>query len=128
MQRTRRVPALLAAGILSGALVLSGCSEQLDQGLNDLAASALEDAVNQQLADAGITLEEGPDCSTDLTRDGNALTGDANCDAVAVDGRPVRAEFDGTLSSSGCSGSLAVYHDDTAVAQVDEIPDCSVSL
>ncbi|WP_026875985.1 hypothetical protein [Jiangella gansuensis] len=128
MQRSLRVTVLLAAGVLSGSLVLSGCGEQLDQGLNNVAASALEDAVNRQLSDAGITLEDGPDCSTDLARDGASLSGDATCDAVAVDGRAVRAEFDGTLSSSGCSGSLAVYVDDAAIAQIDQIPDCSVSM
>ncbi|RIQ18280.1 hypothetical protein DY240_21955 [Jiangella rhizosphaerae] len=109
-------------------LALTACSEQLDQSLNDLAATALEDAVTRQLSDAGITLESGPDCSTDLNRDGTSLSGDASCSGTAVDGRAVRAEFDGTLSSSGCSGSLGVFVDDEAIAQVDEIPDCSVNV
>lgn len=115
---------LLAAGTLT----LTACSEQLDQGFNDLAATALEDAVTRQLSDAGVTLESGPDCTTDLNRDGTSLSGDASCTGTAVDGRDVRAEFDGTLSSSGCTGALGVFVDDETIAQVDEIPDCSVSL
>ncbi|TDD64369.1 hypothetical protein E1262_28560 [Jiangella aurantiaca] len=124
MRRILRPVVMLAAGVLA----LTACSEQLDQGINDLAASALEDAVTRQLSDAGVTLESGPDCTTDLNRDGTSLTGDANCSGTAVDGRSVRAEFDGTLSSSGCSGSLGVFVDDEAIAQLDEIPDCSVNV
>lgn len=124
MRRILRPVVLLAAGLLA----LTACSEQLDQGLNDLAASALEDAVSRQLSEAGVTLESGPDCTTDLDRSGASLSGDASCTGTAVDGRSVRAEFDGTLSSSGCTGSLGVFVDDQAVAQVDEIPDCSVNV
>jgi hypothetical protein len=124
VRRFLRPIVLLTAGILA----LTACSEQLDQGLNDLAATALEDAVTRQLSEAGITLESGPDCTTDLNRDGSSLSGDANCSGTAVDGRDVRAEFDGTLSSAGCSGSLGVFVDDEAIAQVDEIPDCSVNV
>ncbi len=124
MRRILRPLVLLAAGVLA----LTACSEQLDQGLNDLAATALEDAVTRQLSDAGVTLETGPDCSTDLNRDGTSLSGDASCTGTAVDGRDVRAEFDGTLSSSGCTGSLGVFVDDEAIAQLDEIPDCSVNV
>ncbi|WP_116951434.1 hypothetical protein [Jiangella endophytica] len=124
MLRLPRSLALLAAGVLA----LTACSEQLDQGLNDLAATALEDAVSRQLSDAGVTLENGPDCSTDLSRSGTSLSGDASCTGTAVDGRAVRAEFDGTLSSSGCTGSLGVFVDDQTIAQVDEIPNCSVNV
>lgn len=109
-------------------LAVTSCSEQVDQAANDLATSALERAVTAQLDDAGVALQDAPDCSTDLTRDGTSLSGDANCDATASDGRSVRAEFDGTLSGSGCSGSLDVYLDDESIAQVAEIPDCSINL
>ncbi|PZF80370.1 hypothetical protein [Jiangella anatolica] len=124
MLRLPRFLVLLSAGVLA----LTACSEQLDQSLNDLAASALEDAVTQQLSDAGVTLESGPDCSTDLSRSGTSLSGDASCTGTAVDGRAVRADFDGTLSGSGCSGSLGIFVDDEAIAQLDEIPDCSVNV
>lgn len=119
------LPAVLLA---AGAFALPACSVELDQGLNDLAAVALEDAVTRQLSEAGITLESGPDCTTNLDRDGASLSGDADCTGTAVDGRAVRASFDGTLSSSGCSGSLGVFLDDETVAQVSEIPDCSVNV
>lgn len=124
MLRLLRPVVLLAAGVLA----LTACSEQLDQGLNDLAATALEDAVARELSDAGVTLSSGPDCSTDLSRSGTSLSGDASCTGTASDGRAVRADFDGTLSSSGCTGSLGVFVDDEAIAQVDEIPDCSVNV
>ncbi|WP_129710989.1 hypothetical protein [Haloactinopolyspora alba] len=96
--------------------------------MNDVAASALESAVSARLSEAGINLQDGPDCDTDVTRDGSELTGTANCDGTATDGRAVRAEFDGTLSGSGCEGSLELYVDDQSIAQLDQIPDCSVSL
>lgn len=124
MRRLLRPVALLATAVLA----LTACSEQLDQGLDDLAATALEDAVSRQLSDAGVSLESGPDCITDLNRDGTSLSGDASCTGTAVDGRGVRAEFDGTLSSAGCAGSLGVFVDDQTIAQLDEIPDCSVNV
>lgn len=120
-----RRPWLLAPVVI---LSVTACSEQLDQATDDLASSALEQAVVDQLERAGITLEDAPECSTDFTRDGTSLSGGAQCDATSDDGASVRAEFDGSLSGSGCSGSLAVYVDDESVAQVDEIPDCSINL
>lgn len=112
-------------------LAVTGCSElgdRLNDSVNSMAATALENGVRKQLADAGIQLESGPDCSTDLSRDGAALVGTANCSGVTVDGLDARATFDGTMSSSGCDGKVTVVVDGRTVVDSAEVPDCSVSL
>jgi hypothetical protein len=110
---------------------VTGCSEindAIDEGINDVAEQALEDGIRRQLDDAGVRLESGPDCSTDLSRDGAALTGTADCAGTTVEGQDVTAEFDGTLSSSGCTGTITVVVDGRTVVDGQEVPDCSVNL
>jgi hypothetical protein len=112
-------------------LVFSGCSEindAIDSGINSVAEQALEQGIRKQLADAGIELTSGPDCSTDLSRDGATLDGTATCDGTTVDGDDVSATFDGTLSSSGCSGTISIAVGGRTVVDGQEVPDCSVSL
>jgi hypothetical protein len=117
--------------IVAALLTLSGCSQigqEIDQATNDAAANALESALSEQLADAGIELSAEPECMTDLDRDGTSLTGTADCTATTSDNRTATATFDGTLSTSGCEGSLVVKVDDETVFDAAEIPGCSVSL
>ena len=38
------------------------------------------------------------------------------------------AEFDGTLSSSGCAGTVTVEVDGRTVVDDQDVPDCSVQL
>jgi hypothetical protein len=112
-------------------LAFAGCSEindAIDDSINDVAEQALEEGIRQQLDNAGIQLERGPDCSTDLSRDGASLTGTADCGGTTVEGQDVTAEFDGTLSSSGCTGTITVAVDGQTVVDDQEVPDCSVSL
>lgn len=125
--RVRR-PLLLLIGSV---LALTGCSEidnAIDEGINDIAEQALEDGIRQQLDNAGIQLENGPDCSTNLSRDGASLSGTADCGGTTVEGQDVTAEFDGTLSASGCTGTITVAVDGETVVDEQEVPDCSVNL
>ncbi len=127
IRRMRRLLPLLAALVLA----VTGCSEindAIDEGINDVAERALEDGIRSQLENAGIELESGPDCSTDLARDGATLTGTADCVGTTVDGHDVTAEFDGTLSSSGCAGTVTVEVDGRTVVDDRDVPDCSVQL
>ncbi|HEX6338159.1 MAG TPA: hypothetical protein VFZ85_14450 [Jiangellaceae bacterium] len=127
IQRVRRLLPLLAVPVLA----FAGCSEindAIDGSINDVAEQALEDGIRRQLDDAGIQLESGPDCSTDLSRDGASLTGTADCGGTTVEGHDVAAEFDGTLSTSGCTGTITVVVDDRTVVDGQEVPDCSVNL
>lgn len=112
-------------------LAMTGCSElsdRLTDSINSMASRALETGVRQQLADAGIELQSGPDCSTDMSRDGTRLVGTATCAGVTVDGHAANATFDGSLSGSGCTGSITVVVDGRTVLNAAEVPDCSVSL
>jgi hypothetical protein len=125
-----RVRRLLALAVIA-VLAVAGCDQvgdQLDQATNDAAEEVLTDAVREQLSQAGIELEGDPDCTTDLSRDGTTLTGTAECAGTTVDGLNATAMFDGTLSTSGCEGSLAVEVDGRQVVDLAEIPGCSVEL
>jgi hypothetical protein len=125
--RVRRQLLLLVVPVLA----FAGCSEindAIDDSINDVAEQALEEGIRQQLDNAGIQLESGPDCSTDLSRDGASLTGTADCGGTTVEGQDVTAEFDGILSSSGCTGTITVAVDGQTVIDGQEVPDCSVSL
>lgn len=112
-------------------LAITGCSEISDQvsdSVNEMAARALEEGLSQQLADHGIELQSGPDCSTDLSRDGATLTGSASCDGTTTEGQDATATFDGTLSSSGCDGTVTIEVDGQRVADAQQVPDCSIDL
>lgn len=125
--RVRRQLFLLVVPVLA----VAGCSEindAIDDSINDVAEQALEEGIRRQLDNAGIQLESGPDCSTNLSRDGASLTGTADCGGTTVEGQDVTAEFDGTLSSSGCTGTITVAVDGQTVVEDQEVPDCSVSL
>lgn len=125
--RVRRLLLLLVVPLLAA----TGCSElgdRLSDSVNGIASRALENGVRQQLADAGIELQSGPDCATDMARDGTQLTGSASCAGVTVDGQEANATFNGSLSSSGCTGTVTVVVDGRTVLNAAEVPDCSVSL
>jgi hypothetical protein len=125
--RVRRLLLLLVVPLLAA----TGCSElgdRLSDSVNGIASRALENGVRQQLADAGIELQSGPDCATDMSRDGTQLTGSASCAGVTVDGQEATATFNGSLSSSGCTGTVTVVVDGRTVLNAAEVPDCSVSL
>ncbi len=116
-------------------LAVTACSEISDtisDGITDransVASNALEQGIREQLADAGIELDGDPDCSTDLSQDGTTLAGTADCAAMTVDGQDATATFDGTLSSSGCSGTVTIAVEGRTVVDSQEVPDCSVSL
>lgn len=121
----------LLAVLVLPALAIAGCSEigdQISDSVNQAAAAVLEQAISDELAKAGIELDGPPDCSTDLSRTGSGLSGTGSCAATTADGQSARATFDGTLSSSGCTGALTVEVEGRTVVDLDQIPDCSVSL
>ncbi len=125
--RVRRLLPVVAAAILA----VTGCSEigeEIDEATNEAAAELLESAVRDQLSEAGIELEDDPECDTDLSRDDTTLTGTADCTGTTVDGQDATATFDGTLSTSGCEGSLTVEVDGRQVVDLAEVPGCSVEL
>ena len=112
-------------------LALAGCSaveDKINDSVNEVASEALASGVEARLSEAGIELEQSPTCETDLSRDGTTLSGTATCDATTTDGRAARPVFDGTLSGSGCSGSVTIEVDGEVVADGREVPDCSVQL
>ncbi|MGH8828858.1 MAG: hypothetical protein ACRDVZ_14915 [Jiangellaceae bacterium] len=109
-------------------LAITGCSEQIDQTVNDLASRALDSGIREQLEAVGVSLDGDVDCSTDFSRDGTTLSGDADCTAQTTEGEGVEATFSGTLSPSGCDGSLMVTVAGRSVVDISEIPDCNVSL
>jgi hypothetical protein len=121
----------LVAGIVVLLVAVPGCSDvgqRIDEATNDAAANALESALSERLADAGIELSAEPECTTDLDRDGTTLTGTADCTATTAENQRAMATFDGTLSTSGCEGSLVVTIDGETVIDLAEIPGCSVTL
>lgn len=123
----RRVLSIAAVSVLA----LTGCSEisdRISDSVNSMAADALERGLSQQLADHGIELASGPDCSTDLSRDGATLSGTANCDGTTTEGQNATATFDGTLSSSGCDGTVTVEVDGQRVVDAQRVPECAVDL
>lgn len=125
--RVRKLLALAAVAVLA----VSGCSEigeRIDEATDEAAANVLEDAVRDQLSNAGIELEGDPECETDLSRDDTTLSGTADCTGTTVDGQDAIATFDGTLSPNGCEGSLVVEVDERQVVDVAEIPGCSVEV
>ncbi|HEY9411860.1 MAG TPA: hypothetical protein VIP77_19935 [Jiangellaceae bacterium] len=124
----RRLLTALALPLIVVAPVLAGCSEQIDQTINNLASKALDAGIRDELDRVGITLADDPECTTDFNRDGTTLTGNADCTAETTGGEAVDATFDGTLEPSGCSGSLVVSVAGEQVVDVAEIPDCSVNL
>lgn len=112
-------------------LAVVGCSDLADQvsdNVNAAASQALESGIRDQLRSAGIELDGTPDCSTDLSRDGLSLTGTADCSATTADGNGATATFDGTLSGSGCTGTITVVVDGRTVVESEEIPSCSIGL
>ncbi len=123
----RRLLPIAAASLLA----VTGCSEisdRLSDSVNSMAEDALERGISHQLAKQGIELESGPDCSTDLSPDGATLTGTATCDGTTIEGQHATATFDGTLSSSGCDGTVTVEIDGRRVVDAQRVPECSVDL
>ncbi|MBD0292804.1 MAG: hypothetical protein ICV70_04410 [Jiangellaceae bacterium] len=121
----RRLGLVLAAAVLG----LTACSEigqEIDQATNEAAARALEAAVRDRLADANIELRGDPECTTDLDRDGTALTGTAECAGTTTDGQSATASFDGTLSTQDCDGRLIVKIEGRNVVDTTDIAGCSV--
>ena len=126
-RRVRRLSVILAAALLA----VAGCSaieDKITDSANELAADALASGVEARLAEAGVQLQEEPDCETDLRRDGATLTGTATCDAVTVDGFNAHATFDGTLTSAGCTGTVSIEVEGRVVVDGRDVPDCSVEL
>lgn len=124
----RRFITILAA---IGLVATAGCSaveDQINDSVNEAASEALAAGVETRLAEAGIELEETPTCETDLSRDGTTLSGTATCDGTTVEGGAAHATFDGTLSSSGCTGTVTIEVDGEVVVDGRDVPDCSVQL
>lgn len=123
----RRLSVIIGATVL----VVSGCSaieDRISDSVNEVASEALASGVEARLTEAGVQLEEGPNCDTDLVRDGTTLSGTATCDGVTSDGHAAHALFDGTLSSSGCTGAVTIQVAGEVVVEGREVPDCSVQL
>lgn len=119
---------LAAPFVVVAVLALSACSEQLDATVDDLAGKALDAGIRDQLDGLGIELDGDPSCTTDFTRDGAQVTGGADCTAETTSGDGVDASFSGSLSPSGCDGTLTITVAGEQVADLAEIPDCSVDF
>jgi hypothetical protein len=123
MRRLRTALVLAVA-----AVAVTGCSEQIDQTVNDLVTAALDNGIRAELENVGVSLDGDPACSTDFTRDGATVTGDADCTGKTTEGQSVEATFNGTLSTDGCDGSLTVLVNGETVVDVSEIANCQVDL
>ncbi len=122
----RRLPTALVLAF--AAVAVAGCSEQIDQTVNDLVTAALDNGIRDELENVGVSLDGDPECSTDFTRDGTAVTGDADCTGRTTGGESVEATFNGTLSTDGCEGALTVRVNGETVVDVSDISNCQVNL
>ena len=113
---------------LAAVTVVTGCGEQIDQTINDLAGQALDSGIRDQLAEQGVELAGDPECQTDFTREGGTVSGGGDCSAETTGGEAVEASFTGTLSTSGCEGTLTITVAGQQVVDLAEIPDCSVDF
>jgi hypothetical protein len=108
----------------------SGGSDGADQndGISGSAgAVAVEKVVAEQLARNGVSLETGPVCTPDLERDGASLSGTVNCVGTTTDGRDVNADFEGSISTSGCDGTLVVMVGAERVVDVRAPEGCAIA-
>ena len=131
--RITGAPALLATVLLAGA-VLTGCGEVEDRvdeavdGVTDsAAAAAVERIVNDELEQRGITLQDPVECDPDVQREGTTLTGTIGCTATTDDGLDVVADFDGSVSTSGCDGTVVVRVGDETLVDAQAPDGCQVA-
>jgi hypothetical protein len=122
--------ALLVCVVVVAAAGCSGGSDSAADGGNGISGSAgavaVEKVVAEQLARNGVSLETGPVCTPDLDRQGSSLSGTVECIGTTTDGRDVNASFEGSLSTSGCDGTLVVMVGAERVVDVAAPEGCSV--
>jgi hypothetical protein len=122
--------AALVCVVVTVVTACSGGSDGADQadGISGSAgAVAVEKVVAEQLARNGVSLETGPVCTPDLARDGAGLSGTVNCVGTTTDGRDVNADFEGSISTSGCDGTLVVMVGAERVVDVRAPEGCAVA-
>jgi hypothetical protein len=108
----------------------SGAAAEIEALLEDALAAAVEQAVATALADAGIALSSGPDCTADLAVDsgGRSASGDVRCTGTSSNGVKVSATFTGTVTAAGaCQGILTVKVGGRTVLD-QAVDECSVNL
>jgi hypothetical protein len=132
MPRARVVHVVAVSLVFAAAL--AGCdsvSDQVDEAVDDVsgsaAATAIENVITDELQRRGITLQSGPDCTPDVNRDGATLTGTVGCIATTSDGKAVAADFTGSLSSSGCEGTVVVTVGEETVLDEQAPEGCQIS-
>jgi hypothetical protein len=114
-------------------IAVAGCSggsdgaDQADGISGSAGAVAVEKVVAEQLVRNGVSLETGPVCTPDLDRDGSTLSGTVECIGTTTDGRDVNANFEGSLSTSGCDGTLVVMVGAERVVDVRAPEGCAVA-
>ncbi len=116
------------------ATALVGCGEiedrvddAVDGVTNSAAAAAVERLVAEELERQGIKLAEPLKCDPDVQREGTTLTGTIGCAAVTEGGEAVSADFDGSVSTSGCEGTVLVKVGDRTVLDSEAPQGCQVS-
>ncbi len=119
----------IACGVTAAVLALSGCSDvqdAVDSATNNAAAEAIESILSDQLAAHGIELDGPPECDPDLSVEGVGAEGSVDCSARTTEGFEVSATFEGSLDTSGCTGSLVVTVDGDEVLNESNLAGCSI--
>lgn len=122
-------------GALAGAmlaLVVSGCGtveEAVGQVSTEAAARAIGGTVGRLLADHGIRLDGNPRCSADmsLVKGEATLDGMVRCTGQTSTGQDIEASFDGSVSTSSCTGSLTITVGGRQVVQTPDMPGCELA-
>jgi hypothetical protein len=124
MRRVALVGAVLA-------LVTSGCGtveEAVGQVSAEAAARAIGGTVGRLLADHGIRLDGKPRCSADMSvvEGSTTLDGTVRCTGRTSTGQEIEANFDGSVSTTSCTGSLTITVGDKQVVQTPDLPACEL--
>jgi hypothetical protein len=116
------VLALLACGDVSERV-----EQAADEFTDSAATAAVHDLVTEELEKVGVKLKEGPDCNPDLTRDGTTLSGTVKCTGMTTDDLGMLADFNGSLSPSGCDGSLVVTVGEQKKVDLQAPENCNIT-
>ncbi|WP_147304705.1 hypothetical protein [Thermasporomyces composti] len=114
------------------ALLSSGCGtveEAVGQVSAEAAARAIGGTVGRLLADHGIRLDGKPRCSADMSvvEGDAALDGTVRCTGRTSTGQDIEATFDGSVSTTSCTGSLIVTVGGRQIIQTPDLPACELA-
>lgn len=122
------------AAALAGVVALAGCGvadrveREAENAVSSGIESAIGDRVERELQKAGIELQGGVDCNSniDLASLADGVDGQVTCNGKTREGQRVEATFDGTLSPDGtCRGTVVVTVEGKEQARTPETNVCA---